>query len=51
MANAELMILPALRHAILLEAPQAVAAPCSTFYDARPRLERLTGPMHPFFCG
>ncbi len=31
MANAELMILPALRHAILLEAPQAVAAPVLDF--------------------
>jgi 3-oxoadipate enol-lactonase len=31
MANAELVILPELRHAILLEAPQAVAAPVLDF--------------------
>jgi 3-oxoadipate enol-lactonase len=37
MPNAELVILPALRHAILLEAPQVVAAPVKAFLQRQAR--------------
>jgi 3-oxoadipate enol-lactonase len=37
MPNAELVILPALRHAILLEAPQLVAAPVKAFLQRQAR--------------
>ena len=37
MPNAELVLLPALRHAILLEAPQAVAPPVREFLRRQPR--------------